>query len=221
MLSGFSAFSPPVIELAIRQVEATGRPGVYAVAGNTTLPDQTRLTVSAVRYLQYSQQAALTAIAEPDYSILDRQFAEVREGNWQANLNLWQIASDGNYQEAWQLDQRNTAIRFNPQPTVTFMATLDPASQPGNFRAQVERQDESTQIALTRFTTDGELYLETSQVLTVSLPSGNTSPPSTTLSSSPRRSSSSQVNVSQSPEGDSGKTWSQTNTPLTPDQLFR
>ena len=77
-------FSSPNIELAILQVEPATRPGIYTVSGNTTLPEQTQVTVAAVRLLD-DFQSTLNKSAEPAYEILDRQFVRTEKGNWQAN----------------------------------------------------------------------------------------------------------------------------------------
>lgn len=194
------------VKLSIRQVQATGRPGVYTVAGNTTLPEQTQITVAALRDFQ-------TAAAHPVYAILDRQFAKVQQGRWQASLNLWQVAPDGQFQEGWQLSDLSSA---DPATTVTFLATLDPANQPPGLKERIEAQDEASQVNLVRFTTDGELYLEDSEQVNVPLPSGRTTPPAVASPLAPRTSGR-PVEAS----GDRNQDWSQTSAPLRPNQLLR
>lgn len=216
-----SPLSAAPINLTIRQVQATGQPGIYSIAGNASLPDQTRITVSAIRYLQDS--AEIEASSSPAYSILDRQFADVSQGNWETNLNLWQVAPDGKFQEAWQLSQQDIQGELNPEPSVTFLATLDPANQPDNLRNQVENQDESVQAALARFTTEGELYLQASKLLTIALPTGSTTPPSVSpIRSVPAEEAPQAAVAPQSGTAEpESANWSRTNAPLTPDQLLR
>ena len=200
------------VELSIRQAEASGRPGTYVVSGSTTLPEKTRITVAAVRDFQSSEATETRQV----YAILDRQFAEVQQGNWETTLNLWQVAPDGRFQENWQLSNASAAAA-EPVPTVTFLATLDPINQPPTLKDQFESQDNATQATLARFTTDGELYLEASKRLNIPLPSGRTTPPAATAPSQPRTSGQpANPTANQNRAG-----WSQTSAPLVPDQLLR
>lgn len=198
-----------MVELSIRQAEASGRPGAYSVAGNTTLPDQTRLTISAVRDFR-------SPADRPVYAILDRQFVTVQQGSWETTLNLWQVAPDGRFQESWQLSPAAVASA-EPAETVTFLATLDPANQPPTLKDQIEAQDNATQATLARFTTDGELYLEASKQVSVALPSGKTAPPAATAPAARVRTSGRPAEArDQDSQG-----WNQTNAPLSPDHLLR
>jgi hypothetical protein len=101
------------INLSIRQVQHEGG-GTYTVAGTTSLPSKTKITVSAVRYLVEGASPETNSETDIPYAILDRQIAQVEQGSWQAELNLWQIASDGKFQEAWQLSQQD-AMFFSIQ----------------------------------------------------------------------------------------------------------
>lgn len=209
-------FSPP-LELTIRQVEASS-PGIYTVSGSTTLPDQTQITVSAIRYLQ--PEIGLTSSAEsaPAYSILDRKMAEVNQGNWQTELSLWQVAPNGKYAEPWQLG--DTDITYEPGTTVTFLATLDPANQPSNLQSRVENLDPNQQVALMRFTTDGELYVQASETLTVNLPTEVTTPSAPPAPSANASPAVTEVTPrSSSPTATEG--WQQTSAPLSPEHLLR
>jgi hypothetical protein len=212
--------SSPAIELTIRQVEPSGQPGIYRVTGSAALPDQSQVAVSAVRYLE--DYADRPAEASPVYSILDRKFAEVTQGNWQTDLNLWQVAPDGEFREAWQLSQQEAGVALEPEPEVTFLVTLDPPNQPANLQEQIESQDESVQATLARFTTDGELYLQASKTLTVALPTGSTTPPTLPVRAARQSDRPQTAAVPNSDSTDSSPTsWTQTNAPLTPDQILR
>jgi hypothetical protein len=164
-------FAPQPIDLAIVQVEPENS-GSYTVSGNTTLPDKTQITVSAVRYFKDSNQASSST--ERNYAILDRQVAEVTEGSWEARLNLWQSSANGQFQEAWQV-KLDSEQQIQPEATVTFLATLEPANQPTALKKQVEALEPSQQLAITRFTTDGELYLQAVKTLAVPPPQGRSS----------------------------------------------
>lgn len=211
------------LNLSIRQVQDEGG-GTYTVAGTTSLPSKTKITVSAVRYLVEGASPEANSETDIPYAILDRQIAQVEQGNWQAELNLWQIAPDGKFQEAWQLSQQDANVLFNPDANVTFLATFDPVNQPENFKAEVEKLDTSLQAALARFTPDGELYIQASRTMAIALPTGQTTPPQTSrLADSVRRSKrtsaasqTTQTNVTQEPTS-----WRKTTAPLKPDEMLR
>ncbi|MBE9182711.1 hypothetical protein IQ268_29680 [Oculatella sp. LEGE 06141] len=216
-----TVLSPTPVELTISQVEPAGRSGVYVVAGQTNLPNQTRLTVSAIRYLQ-DNAPRLSSEAAPIYSILDRQFAEVSNGRWKTNLNLWQVASDGQYQEAWQMGQAETGIQHESDSTVTFLATLDPPNQSAEVQNQIENQDTFIQATLVRYTIEGEPYLQASKPLNVALPTGSTTPPLTETfarAASGDRALSTPLSDTANPTLPDN--WKQTNAPISPDEMFR
>ena len=217
-------FSPSNIELAILQVEPATRPGIYTVSGNTTLPEQTQVTVAAVRLLGDFQSTS-NENAEPAYEILDRQFAMVEQGNWQANLNLWRVDSDGNFREAWQITQQHLETQFEPSSEVTFTATFDPAQQPPNFQQQIEEESNLARANLAQYNSDGELYLQTSRTLTIALPIGNTAPPeaSSTLVKVIGRQAESQVADTALPSSasDSATAQSRSDAPLSPGEFLR
>lgn len=220
-LRGLTRSNVP-LNLSIRQVQDEGS-GTYAIAGTTSLPDKTKITVSAVRYLIEGINPETSSETDIPYAILDRQVAEVEQGNWQADLNLWQIAPDGRFQEAWQLSQQDAEVIFNPDANVTFLATFDPVNQPENFKEEVERQDTSLQAALARFTPDGELYLQSGKTMAIALPTGQTTPPPPSrLADAVRRSKrtaasrTSQAGATQEPTF-----WRKTTAPLKPDEMLR
>lgn len=226
-----TGFSPAPLSLRLQQATATGKPGIYTITGDTSLPEGTKITVSAVRYL--SSGAALVASAtDIPYAILDRQLAVVSQGRWEATLNIWQTASDGRYQEPWQLSQTDAGVTFDPDPNVTFMATFDPVNQPEGFKTQVEGQDEALQAVLARFTTDGELYLQAAKTLNVALPTGKTSAPARSrLEDAVRQSKRATTSNSPRSQGNSAPrsqdnnqqpaTWSTTNAPLSSEAVMR
>jgi hypothetical protein len=211
-------FTPP-LELTINQVEPTSQPGVYTVSGRATLPDATRITVSAIRYLQSDVRLSSSPSASPAYVILDRQFAEVNQDNWQTQVNLWEIAADGKFQEAWQVNQANTGIQYEPSSSVTFLATLDPVAQPQDLQTRVEQLDEDVQAALMAFTTDGELYVQASRSFEINLPTGSTAPPA---EAAPIRTSPTPVDVNPTPpDATALEGWRQTTAPLSSDRVLR
>lgn len=173
ILPSTSALAPLTIDLGITQVDASNQPGRYEVSGNTTLPNGTELTVSAIRDLK--------AIATENdlYSILDRQVTTVEDGRWTSTLNLWQVASDGQFQETWQTETFPVDETFRPLPGVVFSVTLEPKDAT-MLKAQIERQDAPRLKAIEQYNVDGELYLQATKTQTVSLPFGSTLPPENT-----------------------------------------
>lgn len=169
-------------QLEIKNLQPAQSNGVYSVVGNTNLPESSRITVAAVRYLHPAEGLggeSLNNDANSNRSILDRKIVEVKEGKWEAELNLWQVAPNGNFQEVWQANQ--ASMKLTPDSDVTFIATFDPASQwqrTDNRKAE-EPDPEYQQLEgkLLRFTNEGEKYVQASQTLSVSLPGGKTIPP--------------------------------------------
>jgi hypothetical protein len=164
----------PSLQLSM-QVETSSRSGAYTITGDTTLPDQSWITVSAIRYLQPIGQAEGNT-ADLPYSILARQKVEVAQGRWQTTLNLWQVAPDGRYQEAWQLSTSKLGVSWQPNATVTFTATVEAVGQPASLMERLTKVENN----LARFTADGQPYLQVSQTLPIELPQGKTLPSQST-----------------------------------------
>lgn len=183
--------NPPEVSLKLN-VQSANRPGMYNVSGSTNLPDRSQIIVSAIRYLFPTEGQRLGPNPNATYSILDRQIAEVVKGNWQASLNLEQIAPDGRVQEAWQFNQSQTELALNPSPEVSFLATFDPFNQ----RSLASDQDDTqtvTRVAqlqspwqgktqelrgsLVRFTREGQPYVQVSQTIAIPVPTGIRQPP--------------------------------------------
>jgi hypothetical protein len=180
--SGCVQKSQDEVQLEIKNLEATQSNGVYTVVGTTNLPESSRITVTAIRYLHSPEElggGALNTDANINRSILDRKTAEVKQSKWQAELNLWEVAPNGNFQEVWQANQ--ASMKLTPDGDVTFIATFDPETQwQRSQKPKVEERDpEPRKIEgkLLRFTNEGEKYVQTSQILSVSLPVGKTIPP--------------------------------------------
>ncbi len=183
---GCSAAKAPVANLNF-QVEPAGRAGVYTVSGSTNLPDQSQITVSAIRYLSASNTAPLAAgslsselSSQLTYTVLSRQNVAVNQGKWQTSLNLWQVAPNGQFREGWQLNQPEIRSPMTPAPDVVFLATFEPTGQLAAISQKLEEQGLQLEGNLARFTTDGQRYLQVSQALPVALPTGKTAPPAIT-----------------------------------------
>ena len=160
----------------IWQVMTLSQPGAYRLSGNTDLPDKTQITIIALRYL-YPVAAAMQQFnSRPTYSILDYQSASVEQGNWQTQINLWQVAPDGKFQETWQLDQQRLATRFNPTKQVVFLVTLAPIDRIAAVQQQLAAKGQMLSQQSIR-SADGETYAEFHQTVAVPLPTGSTQVP--------------------------------------------
>lgn len=165
----------PNVELKM-QVQQSGSPGVYVVSGSTNLPEKSLITVAAMRSLRSSLASSASSKPNGTYSILARQIVRVEKGKWQSTLNLWQVAPDGWFQEAWELKQSEMEMSLDPAPEVIFLALLDPASQPPAIEQKLQQQGKKLAGRLIRFTSDGQWYVQASEILPVALPSGKTTP---------------------------------------------
>lgn len=230
--TGCSEAKAPVANLNL-QIEPAGRSGVYAVSGSTNLPDQSRITVSAIRYLSPSKIAPLPAgslssqaPSQLTYAVLSRQNVTVNQGRWQTSLNLWQVAPNGQIQEGWQLNQAELKFPLTPAPDVVFLATFEPTSQLPTVYQKLQEQDLQLEGSLARFSTDGQRYLQASQVLAVSLPTGKTTPPVVTAADlNGGWGNRSQITTEKSNSADlkpaASANISQTTAPLSTDQFLR
>ncbi len=153
------------------------RSGVYTVAGTTNLPDKSRIGVAAVRYLQVGKAETENFKPHQTYSILAYQDVEVNKGKWQAALNLWKVAPNGQFKEAWQLEQSKLGISFKPESEVLFLATVAPTDSLSELEQQLQKQDIKLVSNIVRNTVEGERYVQASQILTVALPIGQTTAP--------------------------------------------
>jgi len=155
-------------------------PGAYTIAGNTDLPDNSKVAVAAVRYLYPANQSAQNLKLNPTYSILDYQAVEVKQGKWQTTLNLWKAAPDGRFQETWQFDQAQLRVPFKPVKEVVFLATVAPVRLVDQLRSleqQLAKQKMKLDAQLIRTTAEGQQYVQVSQTQTVPLPAGSSKPP--------------------------------------------
>ena len=219
-LNAFNHSTATPLEFRIRQVETADRPGLYTVAGETSLPNKTRITVTALRSLSQAgvqPDSQTPAQVVPNFAILDRQIAEVRQGKWKADLNLWQVAPDGKFQEAWQSNQSTLGVRFQPQPEVTFLAMLEPAHQSAELKPELARLGDSPRASLVQYTSEGEPYLQASQTLAIALPTGKTTPP--TLPEKPATTGRA-IKATPATEQE-GEPWKQTSMPIAPEAFLR
>lgn len=158
-------------------VTPSGRPGVYAVAGTTNLPNKTRIAVAAIRYLQPGKDVPENPKPNLTYSILAYQDVKVNQGKWQTTLNLWKVAPSGKFQEAWQLEQSKLGISLKPEPELLFLATVEPTDSLSELESLLQKQGIKLVSNIVRNTVEGERFIQSNQLLTVGLPTGQTTPP--------------------------------------------
>lgn len=158
-------------------VTPSNRPGVYAVAGTTNLPNKTRIAVAAIRYLQPGKAVSQGLKPNLTYSILAYQDVKVNKGKWQTTLNLWKVAPNGKFQEAWQLEQSKLGISLKSEPEVLFLATVEPTDSLSELESLLQKQGIKLVSNIVRNTVEGERFVQSSQLLTVALPTGQTTPP--------------------------------------------
>jgi hypothetical protein len=158
------------------QVDPSKNPGEYTITGSANLPENTQITVMALRSLDAADPQFPESY--PYTSILDRRFAEVRGGQWQTQLKLWQVAPNGRFQETWQLDQSQWTFDPTPASEVTFVAILEPDSQISPIlRQEFQAQGPPSTQNVVWLPTERTWYVQASQRLDVSLPTGTTKPP--------------------------------------------
>ncbi|NJL10853.1 MAG: hypothetical protein HC908_13645 [Calothrix sp. SM1_7_51] len=176
------------VTLEIKSVQTGDSNGVYNISGSTNLPESSKIAVTAVRYLRPPEglPGVLNSDANTYRSILGRQIVEVKQGQWQAQVDIVQVASDGTLQEAWQANQAQT--KLTPDSDVTFIAAYDPSAQwrmslTGNQNQDKNKEKEnnpdipSVEGKSVRFTNEGERYVQASKSENISLPNGKTTPP--------------------------------------------
>lgn len=159
------------------RVTPTDIKGEYKVEGSTNLPDQSRITIAAIRYLDSDKELSPDFDKKPTYSILAYKDVKVSAGKWQTNLKLWKVAPDGQFKEIWQLDQPKLGLSLAPAQEVIFFATYAPTASLSDLEWQLEKQGIKLVSSLIRNTADGERYIQALQVLPIPLPNGQTTPP--------------------------------------------
>lgn len=158
------------------RVESSEQPGTYAIAGQANLPDQTQLSVLAIRYLNNSDEASLQLNPEATYSILDYQPAAVVGGQWKTTLNLWQVAPDGKYQEAWQLEDSEVGVTLEPESQVFFLATLVPVDDLVLLERKLAQRGQRLSGNVLNSTVEGLRFAQLTTAQAIDLPVGQTTP---------------------------------------------
>lgn len=157
------------IELSIR-VLPDEEPGSYMLSGTVDLPNETELTVLAVRYLSLTRSPLTVLTPRPTYSILAYDTVEVEGKEWEAQLSLWQASPTGQFKEAWQLQSPDLDLAVEPEEEVFFLATLTPLEDLAAIEQQLAEENRRISNRFVQTTTEGRRYLQTGQTLKVDLP---------------------------------------------------
>jgi hypothetical protein len=176
--TSFQLRPQPTLKNADITLQSTpaNQPGTFSLSGTATLPDDTELHVIAVRRL-HLQQAPLNAVEpQPTYSILTYETATVEDKRWQTTLSLWQVAPTGEYKETWQLQAPQLQLKVDPEDEVFFLVTLTPLHRLSEIEQELAATNQRLGRQLIRTTSEGDRYLQTGQVLSVALPTGQTAP---------------------------------------------
>lgn len=199
------------------QVAPSGQPGVYTVIGKTNLPNQTRMTIQAVRNLRPVSRASRLTNQEQTYVILARQPIEVMDGGWQTTLSLLKSAPNGRSLENWQTHNTQLGLNLEPDNQVAFQAVTDPVNRSLNVEQQSGNAAQGESL-IVRFTADGKSYLQSEQALSI-LPPVQAAKPSSAMNQTLGTSAIVQAVSKQIKEPSKGK--KQLDAPLSPIEFLR
>ncbi|MEO0405958.1 MAG: hypothetical protein AAF289_01275 [Cyanobacteria bacterium P01_A01_bin.135] len=154
------------VTLSIRNIEPQGQTGTYLVSGDATGLNGATVAVTAMRQLSNRQA--------PNYSLLDRQYAEIEDGRWTTELQIWQSDRALSSLESWQIERAAFNLSFNPDPKVTFMVSLEPTEALKWPDATLEtREGSSDSAAVIQYTPDSEKYLVAESIMTIPVPANS------------------------------------------------
>lgn len=147
----------------------------YTVSGTTNLPDDTPITIAAIRY--FSADGQTPAQNRPTFTVLDYTSTIVNQGKWQAELTLQQRGTDGRDWEAWQMEQSRLGLALQPTETVSFVTSLMPIDQLVPLEQELAEDGFRLPRGMVRSTAEGQRYAEVSQTIALAAPNvGETAP---------------------------------------------
>lgn len=157
------------VDFVIDNIGDARQSGGVSLRGTASLPNGTEVTVSALRILDAPDESFVEGTL---YAILDRQFVEVEDSQWQTNLSLRQPDVTNSGFESWQFSDDLRLNAISPSQNVVFLAMIEPRSfsgEVGEILTNATINEGDTQL---EFTSNGEPYLQVSQSMTVPIPSG-------------------------------------------------
>lgn len=168
-----SRIQAPLNEVSLEiQVAPASEPGRFDLAGTANLPDGTRLTIMAIRFLHLQQPPRQGEALRSTYSILAYETLITQGDRWQTQLALWRTDPDGEYKEIWQLQQPELGLAVDPDEDVIFLATLSPQDDLEAIERELAADNQRLASRFIQTTSEGSRYLQTNQVLAVDLPTG-------------------------------------------------
>lgn len=158
------------------QVAKLNAPGRYQVSGDIALPNGTLVAVAALRYLTLSDPVAQNS-ARPIYSLLDYRATRIEDGQWEAELDLWQADTEGQLLEAWQRQSDRLDWSVRPAEQVAFVTIPTPTDDLGGLEQRLRIRQRQLDEALLRQTVEGVRYAAITYLDDVPLPDGATGTP--------------------------------------------
>lgn len=217
---GEASLSGDVNKLLIT-VESGNRPGVYQLSGTTDLPEETELTVQAVRGLTPNGQMLPEDSVEEHYAILDRDRVLVRDGSWAVELQLWENQG-GESAESWQIRLPQSDRSFTPDNNVRFTVSMPPTGDERALEAQWQKSKKTPSDGVVSFTPDGDWFLQAEEVVAITPP--NAAVPDQPNSFNARRDlaqTESGIPLAETAEGAAASAESTTDAPLDDSELLR
>lgn len=164
------------------QVVSGNQSSRYVVSGSTNLPDNTPITVAAIRYFSAENRSANRAgaanpLTQTSFAVLDYASTRVTQGKWQAELTLQQQGIDGRQWEAWQMQQSRLGITLQPDQTVSFVTTLESMDQLVPLEQQLAEKGFRLPRGMVRSTAEGQRYAEVVQTIALAAPNPGDKPP--------------------------------------------
>jgi hypothetical protein len=138
-------------------------PGTYLISGKTNLPDQTNLTVQAVRSLQVDRVTSRVLNQQPIDSVLAHTQVSVKTGVWETELRLHHRSPAGQVVEAWQAER--SQVDLIPSSQVKFVVMTEPKNR------AIELQPGAAQIS---FASNGKSFVRLEESVAISPPKQGT-----------------------------------------------
>lgn len=160
------------IKFSIDDISAVGQARSVSLGGEASLPDGIQLAVSAVRPLERSEGDEQRD-DRPIYAILDRQFVEVEEGRWQADLTLQERDNNGDFFESWQFDGVFSENVLKPSSEVLFILALEPTNLTEEIQDRLVNDAFNDGENKLSYTSNGEPYMRVEQAIAMPAPTGN------------------------------------------------
>ncbi|MGF1535964.1 MAG: hypothetical protein ACFB4J_05685 [Elainellaceae cyanobacterium] len=159
------------------EVSKLNAPGRYQVSGVADLPDNTEMGVAALRYLTLTNPVAENPAGRRVYALLDYDVVELTGRTWQAELDLWRVSPEGQFQEGWQGYSDRLDWSVVPDEDVIFLTIPTPTEELAELEQRLRSRQQRLDDSLLRQTFGGDQYAEIASVAAISLPQNTTTEP--------------------------------------------